>query len=213
MRNDSPGFVPSTRRSVADVAVVRLALLLATGAMAALHVLQPTLHPIHRPVSFYIHGEYGWLLPLSLGAFGFAAFACSLLPPIARSRGPARSLALFGIGMLVTALVPSDRWFPWENAPSVSGLIHATVAITAPLLLLDPMLAPLRGDQTPLTRGGLPRRPLIVVVYTAAVLGSGASLAFGLLLDRPPPWIGLAERVLALAAVAWLAFATRPGPR
>jgi hypothetical protein len=41
--------------------------------------------------------------------------------------------------------------------------------------------------------------------YAVALVGSALSLAVGFALDVSPPRIGLAERLLALAALAWVA--------
>lgn len=177
----------------------------ASLAITTLHIVQPGLDPAHEPVSFYIHGAYGWLLPLALGAFGGASLVLGwalggMLP--GRSRNAAW---IFGAGMLVTAIVPSDRWFPWQSDPSVSGVIHASVALIAPVVLLDPMIALARGRRIRPSR--LAR--WLVVGYAASLVGSAASLIAGLALDRSPPWIGLAERLLALTAVGWLALTAR----
>ncbi|HYP18148.1 MAG TPA: DUF998 domain-containing protein [Opitutus sp.] len=181
------------------------ALVLAVVAMTALHVLGRTLDPIRAPISFYVHGAYGWLLPFALAAFGAAAVSLSL--PGNRLRLSTRSraaLALFGAGMILTAIIPSDRWFPWEATPTWSGLVHAGAAIVAPLLLLAPMIGLARRST---------RRPraarLLLVTYVGGLLSSGVSLLAGLLLDSSPPLIGLGERLLALGAVAWLALCAR----
>lgn len=174
---------------------------LASLALMTLHLVQPELDPVHQPVSFYIHGEWGWLLPLALGAFGGASLLLSWALAGWLSRRSRNAILFFGAGMLGLAIVPSDRWFPWEGDPSVTGLIHASFAIVAPAVLLEPMMAlawrrPIRPSQ--------PARWL-VVGYAASLVGSAASLAAGFVFDRSPPWIGVAERVLALTAVGWLA--------
>jgi hypothetical protein len=179
----------------------RLALLLlaiAALAMAALHVVQPALDPYAEPVSFYVHGAQGWLLPIALGAFGAAALALARAIRAVASSTSCRLLALFGAGMLVTAVIPSDAWFPWEARPSWHGLIHAAAAMLAPALLLFPMVATMRLH---------PAGAILAVVYGASLLVSATSLAVGFLRDEAPPAIGLAERILALAAVAWLILA------
>jgi hypothetical protein len=108
-------------------------------------------------------------------------------------------LTFVGSGMLLTAVVPSDRWFPWEHPPTLAGLVHAAAAMLAPALLVYPMIAL------------QPRRPRlrtvlhwIVGFYIASVVASAGSLGFGFWRDGPPPWIGLFERALALAAVGWV---------
>ena len=109
--------------------------------MAALHVAQPELDPIAQPVSFYVWGRHGWLLPVALGAFAIALLALACGRVDARTARPIRILAPVGAALLLTALVPSDRWFPWERPPTIAGLIHATTAMLAPVLLMWPMVA------------------------------------------------------------------------
>lgn len=183
--------------------VASLALIVAGLAMVALHVVQPELDPIEEPVSFYVHARGGGLLTVALAAFGVAAIALSS----AKSRAPstrslAWGLALFGSGMVLAAAVPSDEWFPWEEKPSLAGLIHAGAAVVAPPLLLVPMYR-LGGD----TGRGLPvrRRMLVLsIIYLLALLGSAVSLSVGFLRDEAPPAIGLAERALAFSGFWWL---------
>lgn len=175
-------------------------LAVAVVAMMALHGIQPALHPLEEPVSFYVHGRSGWLLPVSLGAFAAAVIVLGSASARAQSRRARRSLRFFGGVILVTALVPSDRWFPWEHEPTVAGVIHATAAMVAPLLLLDAMIAWAGSGDRPLAAA----RALLVVAYALGVVASAASLAVGFAWDGSPPLIGLAERLLAISAVAWL---------
>ena len=191
--------------------VVSGALVIAIAAMVALHVLQPELDVIAQPVSFYVWKQHGWLLPVSLGAFGVALLALAVALAGGSAAWPRRILALVGFALLLTALVPSDRWFPWEGPPSASGLVHAAAAMLGPVLLLWLMvtLPPPRYSRL---REVL---PWIVRLYGAALVGSAGSLALGFLRDGPPPGIGLMERVLALAAVGWVcgfAWPSHSGP-
>jgi hypothetical protein len=186
--------------------VVLVALGISMAAMTALHVVQPELDPLQQPVSFYIAGAHGWLLAVALGAFGIAPLV--LEPAIG---GPSRPglkcvLTLCGAALLLTSLLRSDRWFPWERTPTLSGLVHAGAAMIAPVLLLIAMVLFVR----PSAPG--PRAPPVWLVglFLAALIGCGLSLAIGLSRDGPPPWIGLFERTLAGAAVAWVAAVAWP---
>jgi hypothetical protein len=176
------------------------ALGLAITAMVALHVLRPELDPIAQPVSFYVWGRHGWLLPVALGAFGMALLALMRALAGERTSRPRRILALVGSTLVVTAIVPCDPWFPWERPPTVSGLVHAIGAMLGPALLMYPMLA--------LARPPNPRLGVVLFsilgLYNVALAGSATSLALGFLRDGPPLWIGLLERILAFAAVAWV---------
>lgn len=173
-----------------------VALGVALAAMGALHVVQPELDPVAEPVSFYVWGRQGWLLPVALAAFGVAVLVLARAPPAPPSPWSRRILVLIGAGLLLAAAVPSDRWFPWEHPPTLSGLVHAAAAMMAPALLVVPMV----------TRASRARRmqPWIVLGYVAALMGAAASLAIGFVRDGPPPWIGGFERLLALTAIVWV---------
>lgn len=180
-------------------------LAVALGAMTALHLLQPERSLVHQPVSFYVHGNNGWLLPLALASFAGSALAVGAsLRESPSSVAASRWLIGFGIGMLVDAVVPSDRWFPWERDYSVGGAIHAFSAVFFPPLLLGAMITIGRSRDT---RSRFPMRSLNVLSlgYLLGLIVSGVSLGIGFANGRSPPFIGLGERFLALAAVAWLA--------
>jgi hypothetical protein len=169
--------------------------------MCALHALQPALNPLEEPVSFYVHGDHGWLFTLAMGCFGAAAVVLAYAGRDAPSgRWTSRSLVVFGAGMLLAAVVPSDRWFPWEAPPTVSGLVHAAAAVFSPPFLLVSMLTYARRTSRQARR----IKVCFAVGYTTGLVASAAALAVGLAYAGPPPLIGLAERVLALNAVGWL---------
>jgi hypothetical protein len=193
--------LPRSFFSVAALVMVAVAV----GAMTALHLLQPELSPVHQPVSFYVHGDKGWLLPFALASFAGSAIAVGAgLRECPRSVAGCGWLIGFGAGMLVDAVVPSDRWFPWEGDYSVGGAIHACSAVLAPPLLLGAMIAIGRSRDT---SKRFPLRALNVLSlgYLIGLIASGVSLGIGFGNGRSPPCIGLAERFLALAAVAWIA--------
>ena len=192
--NAPSGFSPAVQLALAGLA-------LSTIAMCVLHALQPALSPLEEPVSFYVHGDHGWLLTLAMGCFGAAAvvlaYAVRSMPS---GHVASRSMVVFGAGMLLAAVMPSDRWFPWEAPPSVSGLVHAAAAVFSPPFLLVSMLT------NPPRTGPRARRIKLcfTIGYTTGLVASAAALAVGLAYAGPPPLIGLAERVLALNAVGWL---------
>ncbi len=193
-----PVACPVVRR-----AGVWAALTVAVLAMSGLHLVQLELSPWHEPVSFYVHGPHGWLFTVALASFGAAAV---LLGGSWRHDTGTRgrwALLLFGTAMLIVAVVPSDPFFPWEADPSGSGLVHAGLSVVAPPLLLWPMWRR-RAAASPLGRrwAGFNRW-----VYGVSLVASGASLLVGWLHGGPPPAIGVAERVLAWAAVGWMAWA------
>jgi hypothetical protein len=179
---------------------VLVALGVAVLAMSALHVFQPELDPVAEPVSFYVWGARGWLLPVALGAFGLAWVGLARAPAASRPARSRQIVATVGAVLLLAAIAPSDRWFPWEQRPTLSGLVHATAAMLAPALLLWPMVTWTRARDLRL------RRVLacVAVAYGAALMASAGSLLLGLSRGGPPPGIGALERVLASAAVIWV---------
>lgn len=194
-RPSATSAFPAARRRLVLVAAG-----FAVIAMAALHLVQPELHPVAEPVSFYVWGRHGWLLCAALGAFGLALLLLARGPAAASSAASRRTLTLAGAVLLGAAAIPSDRWFPWEQTPTFSGLAHAAAAMIAPPLLLWPMLT-WPPPQSPRARALL---RWTTVAYAAGLGTSAASLLVGFLRDGPPPGIGLVERVLAFAAVAWV---------
>ncbi len=177
--------------------------------MGMLQVIQPEIDLIHQPLSYYVHGRYGWLLPVALATFGSSAIvlgwtaARETVCPRA-----ARWLIAFGSGMLIAAIAPSDRWFPWEGPVSVSGSIHAIIAVIAPPLLLGAMWS-LR-QLTTVNRLTQISLNLLALAYGVGLMTSAISLVVGFITDGAPPLIGLTERILAVAAVIWLALAAAP---
>lgn len=175
------------------------ALSCAVAAMSALHAIQPELDPVAEPVSFYVQGQHSWLIVVALATFGVANLMLAKHPLLGRLS--VRALIGFGCGMLLTAAVPSDSWFPWEQSPSWHGLVHGAFAMLAPPLLLVPMLELSR-------RAPRPRWfRLLALGYFVSLAACAASLAVGFWHDRAPPLIGIAERLLALLAVIWVALA------
>lgn len=210
MRSTSPSTasVPiAPRRGFFIAASVMLTI--AVTAMVVLHRLQPELSVLHQPLSFYVHGNNGWLFPLALGSFAGSAIAMGVgMRQSAGSAAASRWLIGFAAGMLVDAIVPSDPWFPWEGDYSIGGLIHAASAVLAPPLLIGAMSALRRS------RGSKPYFPwrslnVLALAYVLGLAASGVSLMVGFINGRSPPLIGLGERFLALAAVAWLALVAR----
>jgi hypothetical protein len=164
--------------------------------MTLLHVVQPELDLVHEPLSFYVHGRVGWLLGVALAAFGASAVWQARAEATRRRNG---WLGLFGLGMIVAAVVPSDPHFPWEDVPTIAGLVHAGVAVLSPPLLLIPM-----WQQARTRRPGSRRHWVALAGYLTGIIACSVSLSWGLILAGSPPAIGVAERWLAGWAVYWL---------
>lgn len=174
-------------------------------AMAALHAVQPELSVLHGPVSFYVHGRGGWLLPVGLSSCGLAAVV------LARAAGPAVgrdtrvNLTILGVGMILAAAFPSDRWFLWEHPSTLRGVVHAFATVVALGAWSLTALRFARKAPSPYDRPPLPGIFRVLgTLYGVGLAVSVASLVAGLARGQPPPFIGLGERLLGLAGLAWL---------
>ncbi len=174
-------------------------------SIAVLHGLQPELSVLHGPVSFYVHGSDGWLLPVGLVSCGIAAVALGRAACEGVGRDTRINLSILGVGMVFAAVFRSDRWFVWEQIPTLRGVVHAVATVVA-LGALG--LTALRFVRNPPPRfRQRPTRRVFVglgVLYSAGLLVSVASLLAGLARDGPPPFIGLGERMLGATGLAWL---------
>jgi hypothetical protein len=178
-------------------------------AVAALHRAAPSLSPLTEAVSYYAHGPHGeWLtvglLALGLGSVALArAFATTLAAP---GSGLVRASVLtWGICVTMGGLLPADPPGHWSEPPSVGGLIHGGAALLGFLALPIGAIVLARGlHQDPRWR---PVRAPLGWLARLCVLTLGlfvASLAPTLGAERPPVLLGLTERLLLAAYVAWL---------
>jgi hypothetical membrane protein len=183
--------------------LVRLAgaaLIVALAAMVAVHLLQPTFDFTHQPLSYHVHGPGGWLLSVALAAFGGALLVLARVVRVRREVAvhpiTAGSLRWSGFGLIAAAVFPSDQWFPWEQAPSFTGLLHAFAGVVAPAILLVAVMTLRRRTRALRWAGGC---------YAALIAACGLSLLLGWITDRPPPGIGATERLLGASGVIWAA--------
>lgn len=112
-------------------------------AAVAVHLLRADLDGWRAPMSFYLSGDYGWLLQAAyVGlALGIAALAVGLwraLQPTAR-RGLSVGLLVAGLSALVvTALFPG--WSPTRVPSDLERLLHGVSASMAFLCMGVAML-------------------------------------------------------------------------
>ena len=166
------------------------------AAVTVLHAAQPALSPARDAVSFYVHGRLGVLLTLGLAALGFGSLALSAL-----WGGTVRwAVRTWGACLLLGAVCAADPPGRWHQPPSPAGLVHASAAMVGFLAL-------------PVAAVALARRERRTVVSALATVVSLALFAASLWptigADRPPVLLGLWERVLLLAYVAWMWTAAR----
>ncbi|MBI4906644.1 MAG: DUF998 domain-containing protein [Acidobacteria bacterium] len=173
------------------------------ASVAAMQIIQPELSTVDDAVSYYMNGRLGWILGAGLVMIGIGSLA--LMRAIQMTFGSALGrwgvwcLAAWGIGAAIGGLFPPDPRGHWREPSSVSGMIHANVAMVA--FLAFPIAA----------------------VLLSRVMGSGALrwLAYGsglsllaffvclapVFLHRAPHYLGLAERVVLAVYMAWLVLA------
>ena len=178
------------------------------ASMLALHVVQPGLSPLNEAVSFYVHGRYGWLLTLGLVALSFGSLA------IAIGLGVRRASSFLGVllmgawsaAVLLGGVFSTDPSGNWDRPPSISGTIHgvaAMIAFTVFPLATIALVPSFRQDRRwQLLYGTLKALTTAVVVTYVAFM---ASLAPVFVRPGPPILLGLTERLLLAAYIAWLA--------
>jgi hypothetical protein len=199
---------PAGTKRLASAAVVGVACFVAAAAF--LHAIQPDLSPVDDAVSYYMNGRLGWVLGAGLVLMGFGSlallFALRRFLGAANARWGLRWLAVWAAGAIVGGIFPPDPRGHWGNPPSVSGLIHANVAMIA--FLAFPIAALLLSG--PIGQFVQARRKtrLRLLAY-ASVL---SLLIFFICLapvfsHHAPRYLGLVERIVLAAYVAWLAAA------
>jgi hypothetical protein len=187
-------------------------------AVLVLHVLQPDLSPMTEAVSYYVHGAGGALLTAGLVSLGLGSLALAAL--LARTyRGAHHRIVSLGVGLwglcaLAAAAFPADPRGSWSGPPSLAGIVHGAAALLGFLALPAAALALLRGlGEDPRCRAA---RAYLVPLGVLCPLALGAfflSLWPTLGAERPPVLLGLTERALLAAYLAWLAASAHHGMR
>jgi Protein of unknown function (DUF998) len=183
-----------------------------TVIVLALHALQPELSPYNEAVSYYVHGAHGWLLTVGLLSWGFGSVALLLgLTRTVRTRvGNAGlwGLALWSVGVIFGGLFRADPPGQWDKPPSMAGLIHGNAALIAFIALPIAAFLLSRG-----IRRAPEWRAVTGILYALAITTAVSLIAFFASLlpvfisPGPPMLLGLTERILLIAYVAWLCVA------
>ncbi|ROO83217.1 uncharacterized protein DUF998 [Actinocorallia herbida] len=171
----------------------------AFAAFALSDLAHPGYDPVAEPVSRYVNGAHGWLVTLGIAALSLAVAAVAALA--GRGRVP---LAWAAAGAAVAAVFPADPPGRWE-APSPSDSVHGAAAWTALILLCAAAHVVTRS----LRRStGVPLRALraCAAASTTGLVLFAVCLADRMALTHSAP-LGLAERLLLAAVLAWLALA------
>ena len=197
------------------VAIAPLALasvggtLVFTASTLAMHLIQPGLDPVDVAVSYYMNGTQGWIQGLGITALGVGSLclAWALRRAAVEERIGLGALVLWGVAVAIAGLFAPDPIVNWGSPPSFSGAVHANVAMIA--FLTFPVAALRLSAPT----ADLASSPRLARRLGAVAMAGVAALAlfFACLApaftNRAPVLLGLSERVLLLANVAWLVMA------
>jgi hypothetical protein len=180
--------------------------------MILMHVIQPDLSPIDDAVSYYMNGRFGSILGVGLVALGVGSlsllWALRRLLSSAEARSGSWCLAIWGAGATIGGIFPPDPRGHWGGPPSVSGMIHANFAMLA--FLAFPVAAMLLSAAIAEVSGSRRVKPLL----RGFALASGVTLLIFVICLAPvfshhaPHYLGIAERVLLAAYIAWLGMAS-----
>ena len=162
-------------------------------------VLRSDLDWMHAPLSFYLLGDYGWLvksayvaLGTGLALLGFGYYHA--LAPSARSGAPVLLFATAGLGLDVTALADSDLG---PGAVTLEAFVHGLAATTAFLCVTVAMLL-----QSVRLRLDAAWRARFAPAFTLAALAF-ATMWLHALWREPPR--GLMQKLVIALILAWLA--------
>jgi hypothetical protein len=179
-----------------------------------LHFQQPNLDPIGRTISEYILGKNGWLFIIASASIGIAALALFtsivLLHPSSFPIIGLIFLFLFGLAMIVAAIIPTDFMDP--NAPelhlSTAGMIHASAGLLASISIA--IAAPLISSwfqSINTTSQIIKLLPVIAIICDFAIIIALITIfaqPITLRIFHRKSIYGLGERIGSLAFTLWL---------
>ena len=179
-------------------------------AVVALHVVQPALSPNNDAVSYYVHGNHGWLLTIGLIALGIASLALTVVLGSATSGSGARPgrwfLGIWSVGVLLGGVFPADPAGNWNAPASLPGMIHGNAAMVAFLALPVAALFLARSFRhDPAWKESARLLSVLAVATAVSLVVFYASLLPVFIRPGPPILLGLSERILLGIYVAWLA--------
>lgn len=189
-------------RTILPRAVAVTGLVTAAVAVAVVDTVNPQWSRVEVPVSNFVHGRLGLLVPAAL--IGLAVAAAIV---VASTSGRSRwALAVFAAGALVAAVFPAGEPGAWDET-TTAGTIHGVAGLTALTVLPVAVLL--------LTRAWRPVSRVLAVTRWLVVAGfAGFAAAWIDVLGGPqlsagpyPTVVGPAERALLGAGALWLAVA------
>jgi hypothetical protein len=164
----------------------------ALGALLCLDLVNldhPVLDPVAHMASYFVHGRAGWLLVIV--GVGCAVAAFSMASRL--RRGAAVAVVVFGAGLLVAGLVPTQAYGDWSG-PSVATLVHGIAGWSAFLAL--PVAAWLARRSVPWWPGLLAAGLVVVLAVGTVEVMDGP--------DHLGHVLGLVERLMIVADLGWL---------
>jgi hypothetical protein len=180
---------------------------LATAAfMVLMVVLAGAFTPGYRHASMFISElgargaplemavRFAGFLPAGLLLLAFLALAHRGLPRTRGTTAALAGLAVYAVGYLVSAPFPCDPGCR-PAQPSASQLVHNTVGLAGYLL------APLCLFALGRAARAWPRPGLLPLTGWLSAAGAAAGV---LTLDPASPWVGLSQRLIEGAVLAWV---------
>lgn len=199
--------------AVPSVAAMNLTIIGAAAGLAGLLLVDllnrdhPELDPVGDMASYFVHGRAGWVLVVALLCWAAATFA--VLPVLRGHRVGAALVGLFGTGVAVAAVVPTQPAGNWDAPVSAATLVHGVAGWVAFVVLpVAAWLVNRRWRGLPLARA---RSMLMVTAAALLVLTAVGTVE---VMDGPDHLghvLGLLERAMVVADVGWLVAASVAG--
>lgn len=177
-----------------------------------LHVFQTDLDPWNEAVSYYVHGNQGWLLTIGLLGLGVSSLAITfgIWNRVDGTGGRAGRilLCIWSIGVIVGGIFPADPPGSWSQPPSLAGMIHGNAALIAFLALPPGALLLSRSfRRQPLWKSRSGTLWMLGILSAFSLLAFAASMVPVFISPGPPTLLGLTERILLGVYTSWLGVA------
>jgi hypothetical protein len=196
--------------------VVVGSVVLALGALGALHVLKSNLHPFRTMISQYAIGRHGWLMFVCFAGFAMASLSLVVVLASGSSSLLLRVglifLAAAGIGLGVAALCPMDPVSTPRDQMSFRGRLHGFAFLGGvPCMLLAVLMLSLSLDVHP--------GHVLLIAITAVIWLSFASMIAIMVMvgpgkepdpNGPERFLGGANRLFMVGYGLWLVTAAWP---
>jgi hypothetical protein len=189
-------------RTVLPRAAAVTALVTAAVAVTVVDAVNPQWSWVEVPVSNFVNGRLGALIPAALIGLALAAGIV-----VASTRERSRwALAVFAAGALVAAVFPAGEPGDWDDT-SAAGTIHSIAGLTA-LTVLPVAVLLLTRAWRPVSRALSAARWVVVAMF-AGFAAAWIDVLGGPQLSAGPyaTVVGLAERALLSAGAVWLVIA------